>query len=125
MDWKTAQIRLVLHSGKEPGAQPKREAFTSAEAYITAEERFFERVEAQQRYSAVCQEDGTFRASDVPAGNYLLSIRVFDSKRNSPAPEPDLPRGRPIVGQLSRDVVVPDGPAENPVDLGVLELARP
>lgn len=112
----------MFKTSDEPGPRPKREAFASAAAFVAATERFFEIVESQQRFSAICKEDGSFRLPDVPAGTYQLSIKARDFKKSSPAPS-EAGDPTPVVATLVREIVVPDGQAGKPVDLGVLELA--
>lgn len=68
------------------------------------------------RYYAVqFAEDGTFRIEDIPPGSYRLSCNFSEGGQMG---------GRPI-GSLNKDVVVPEmpnGPTDEPLDLGQLTL---
>jgi len=76
---------------------------------------------ANYRYYAVrMQEDGTFRIEDVPPGQYTLSMQF-----QGPAGDSSSMGGR-YVGSIAREVEVPampDGPVDQPLDLGALELS--
>ena len=62
--------------------------------------------------------DGTFRAVDVPPGNYQLEIRISDSDMLKSLNEGETR----ITASLFKKVTIPDGPADESVDLGTLEL---
>jgi beta-lactamase regulating signal transducer with metallopeptidase domain/peroxiredoxin len=65
------------------------------------------------------EEDGSFRADDVPPGKYELKIRLTKpdkSKQFSPFSDP-----QNDLGSLSREVVVP--PGDGSFDLGTLTIA--
>ncbi len=71
----------------------------------------------ENRYGMTLADDGAFRVEDVPPGRYQLTISVEQ-------PRYDLPDAgvREDVATARREVVVPDGPREEPVDLGPVEL---
>jgi hypothetical protein len=120
VDWH--RVSVGLHTKLDLGAWPQRENFASAQEFIAAEESFSKAAHAQQRFGALCESDGSFRISDVPAGNYELEIKVRDSKLNSATPH-DRSDPTPVVASLVRGVVVPDDQFGEPLDLGALELA--
>jgi peroxiredoxin len=62
---------------------------------------------------AEVEEDGRFSVSDVPPGDYTLWIEVGDASATQ------LGMG---IGQASREVIVPDDDAVDPIDLGTLEV---
>jgi hypothetical protein len=66
------------------------------------------------KYCLVFKPDGTFYIPDVPPGEYTLAIRPTE-------PTAEQWREREL-GTLTRDIAVPAGPSEEPVDLGTLEL---
>jgi peroxiredoxin len=57
-------------------------------------------------------EDGSFSVNDVPPGNYDLAIEVGEKNSQDRAP----------AGMAIAKVVVPEGPAEQPVDAGTITL---
>ena len=59
------------------------------------------------------EEDGRFSISDVPPGNYTLWIEVGDANASQ------LGMG---IGQASSQVIVPEDGAEDPIDLGTLDV---
>ena len=123
IDWRKVPIMLRLKTGSEPGPRPRREDFSSAEAYIAADERFSQAIQARRQFGAVCDRDGSFRLPDVPAGTYELRIEARDSKADSATPH-DISDPSPVVASLVRDVVVPEGQSAEVLDLGTLELTR-
>ena len=62
--------------------------------------------------------DGTFRAEDVPPGTYQLEIRISDSDTLQIRDE----GGTTISASIVKEVTIPDGPADEPVNLGTLVL---
>jgi hypothetical protein len=70
------------------------------------------------------QPDGSFRIDDVPAGTYLLKLRVSTPPKDVTSSDADS-FFRPELGKLERPIVVPDSadPATTgPLDLGVLTI---
>jgi len=123
IDWRKVPIMLRLKTGGEPGPRPRRGDFLSAEAYIAADERFNQVIQARRQFGAVCDGDGSFRLPDVPAGTYELRIEARDSKADSATPH-DISDPSPVVASLVREVVVPEGQSAEVLDLGALELTR-
>lgn len=76
-----------------------------------------------RNFGASCKSDGSFQLADVPAGTYRLLIKAFDAKLNSTAPH-DFTEQTEILGSVTREVVVPEGEASEPLDLGTLELRK-
>jgi len=72
-----------------------------------------------RNYAVKVEADGSFRVDDVPAGNYDLTIQVY---------EPPVDEYRAIgeqIGAITRKVVVPEMPggrSDEPLDLGAIEL---
>ena len=68
-------------------------------------------------YVLVFNQDGSFRADNVPAGTYTLNISLTQAGReNFP---------HQAIGTLSKEVIVPEGDEtslEAPFDLGTFEL---
>lgn len=62
--------------------------------------------------------DGSFRAVDVPPGKYKLEIRVSDPEVSRRRDE----KRTEVSASVERKVVVPEGPAGEPIDLDTLEL---
>jgi len=76
-------------------------------------------IRAQRLYTFAVKPDGSFRAEDVQAGTYQLSIRVYE------AAEGGIGRWARLIGSVSREVVVPEMPggrSDEPLDLGNLQL---
>ncbi len=124
IDWQTVPVRLRLKTVAEQGARPKRADFSSTEAFIKAQDHFFAAYDAQKRFGAFCDNDGSFRVPDVPAGTYELQIKVRDSKSNSVTPH-NLSEPMTEIGSVGREVIVsetPEGQSAEPIDLGTVEL---
>jgi len=121
VDWQTVPVRLRLKTGDDPGLRPKRADFSSTEAFIKAQDHFFAAYDAQKRFGAFCDNDGSFRVPDVPAGTYELQIKVRDSKSNSVVPHA-APDPMTEIGSVVREVIVPETPEADPIDLGIVEL---
>lgn len=67
-----------------------------------------------RRYALLFETNGSFRIQDVPAGTYELQIHLAQRE------EEDGGSSYRSLGWLSREVVVPEGPADQPVNLGTL-----
>lgn len=70
-------------------------------------------------FGVECDEDGSFRVDDVPAGDYFLLLNAYDSPLNTRRL-----RGERI-GILSHPFTIPEMPngrSDEPLDLGELEL---
>jgi hypothetical protein len=67
------------------------------------------------RFAAAIDKDGVFRVEDVPPGQYELTVTIdAPPDRNRPGPVQELYRVRVPV-------VVPEGDAAAPVDVGEIE----
>jgi len=122
VDWQNDDHVLRL---KLPAAatrtRPNQHDYATLAAYQQASAAFSrsgtgnEAAQAARTYQLVFEQDGSFRAEDVPPGTYELTIRVTkpgEGQRN--------PFSRPVdeLSSLVREVVVPEGQA--PFDLGTL-----
>ena len=124
IDWQNVPVCLRLKTATEPGPRPKRDDFSSRQAYVEATGHFFEANRAQRRFGAFCDRDGSFRLQDVPAGTYQLEIKLRGFKPDSVAPN-EFSNTQPEIGALTREINVPDvpeGPSAEVLDLGILEL---
>ncbi len=73
---------------------------------------------SQHRYALNFSQDGSFRIEDVPSGKYNLRIELHE-------PDGDQPFNQPLIGMLTKEIVVPDlpgGRSDEPFDLGALEM---
>lgn len=73
---------------------------------------------SKHRYALNFSQDGSFRVEDVPGGKYNLRIELHESGGSQPF-------NQPLIGQLTREVIVPDSPggrSDEPFDLGALEM---
>jgi len=69
-----------------------------------AQNDFFDAYDSQKRFGAFCDNAGSFRLPDVPAGTEL-QIRVRDAKSNSVTPH-DLSDPKTEIGSVVREVIV-------------------
>jgi len=96
-----ARIKLQREFDKSPEYQ----------AYVRANEN-------HRNFGVKMNDDGTFRAEDVPAGDYTFNVQVTEPRANSS------PFGRPL-GRAYQHFTVPEmqaGRSDDPLDLGVVEL---
>lgn len=71
----------------------------------------------QRSYVLSFETNGTFRADNIPAGTYDVYIRLTDSS------DDDNNNGSSRqIGSLSRQFIIPDGPADVPFDTGTHEI---
>jgi hypothetical protein len=130
--WNHVAVELLLKVPNVNDSAPKRDDFSSTEAFNAAWKSFhdiagayweseagreFER--AQRTYSAYCAGDGSFEIPDVPGGQYRLKISI----RQLPAISPNDFDGKE-VGTLEMDLKIPEASGdEHPVmDLGALQV---
>jgi len=76
---------------------------------------------AQRNYTVKIEADGSFRADDIPAGEYELHIAI-----NEPLPGNQYGVGGDLLGSVTQKVNVPEMPggrSNEPLDIGTLELA--
>ena len=124
IDWQAVAVHLTLKTADDLGARPKRDDFSSRDAYVEAMDHFFAAVDARRRFGGFCDSDGSFRLPDVPAGTYKLEIVVRDSKLDSVTPH-DISDRDEEIASLVREITVPEvpgGQSNEPLDLGLLEL---
>jgi thiol-disulfide isomerase/thioredoxin len=67
----------------------------------------------KRSYHIEFEEDGSFRAEDVPPGNYELRIKVTKPR---PSVRGGYPQAGEVLGSLTRKVTIPEG--KEPFDLG-------
>lgn len=66
--------------------------------------------------------DGSFRIDDVPAGDYMLKLRV-SAPPNGDFMLQQMPESRAELGSLKLPVTVPSGDFNNPpLDLGTITI---
>lgn len=120
VDWLHDDHTLTLK--QRPTHQLSVEDFADSKTYMQAYREHSvspEMVKAAREartYVLEFEADGSFRAEDVPPGDYELSIQI-----HKPGEEQQfVPFGSPKgdLGSLTRDIVVPAG--EGPFDLGTL-----
>lgn len=124
INWQSVPVHLRLKTADEPGTRPKRQDFSSKEAYIEAMEHFFDAHRARRRFGAFCDGNGSFRLQDVPAGTYELEITCRGFKPDSAGPN-ELAGMLPEIASLIREVTVTEisgDQSHEPMDLGTLEL---
>ena len=80
---------------------------SSIEAYYSALARFDRQ---RLKYFFVLKPDASFVIDDVLPGNYVLDLKMRESDENF------------LLGSLTMEAVVPSGPDEQPVDLGVITV---
>ena len=111
VDWRNDSQSLELARPTAGGGMKSfvRESFHLGEsaADVLKDER-----EARS-YHLEFEEDGSFRAEDVPPGNYELRIKVT---RPRPSQRGGYPQPGEVLGSLTRKVTIPEG--KEPFDLG-------
>jgi hypothetical protein len=124
VDWKWNPHLLVRKQAVPPN-EPSFGAYVTPERYQKAREEFGRRPDvvahrrALQQFQLVFDNNGNFRAEDVPPGKYELRIRV--TKKT--AGERFRNEGAEVeIGALITDVEIPAGPADQEFDLGTFEL---
>jgi hypothetical protein len=111
VDWLNDSQSLELVRSSTAGGLSKfiSESFGLGES--AAEE--MKNAREDRSYHLEFEEDGSFRAEDVPPGNYELRIKV--TKPGPPGRERYLHEGE-LLGSLARKVTIPEG--KEPFDLG-------
>jgi carboxypeptidase family protein len=129
IDWVRDVHWLTLKVPDDPeNHSPAKKEFASqgerAKAYTEygARHRAFWRSERGHqyerqpyRYCVVFKPDGSFYIPDIPPGEYTLAITPMEPTGENWWQQRQL-------GVLIREIVVPEGSREEPVDLGTLEL---
>jgi len=120
VDWLNDDHTLTL---KQPPIQPLNpEGFASITSHQEALRNSYRSTDRMKlarearTYVLEFEEDGSFRAEDVPPGTYELRILVNKPGQIRPSSPFSSPKGD--LGSLIREVVVPSG--AGPFDLGTL-----
>ncbi len=121
IDWHKVSVSVQSKTANAPASRPKREDFSTADAYIAASKTYFDAHQNDQYFDTYCQADGSFRLADVLPGIYELKIQIRDSRENSAMPH-DLSEPPSILASVTRDVIVPEYNTDEPIDLGNLQL---
>jgi RNA polymerase sigma factor (sigma-70 family) len=124
VDWRKVTVHLRSTVDDMPETMPKRQDFSSVAVYVAAEESYFLACQNEQHFSTLCDSDGSFRLSDVPAGSYELAIEVRDYKLNSVTPH-DPYDPAPVLASLVREISIPPDNGAHPLDFGTLDLVVP
>ena len=77
-------------------------------------------LENQRHYAVVFADDGTFRADDIPAGKYEVSLYFYE-----PRPDENRFDNRVGVGSVRQEFEIPEvgtGQHDEPFDLGTVPL---
>ncbi len=119
IDWQKVSVSVSSASANAHSLRPKREDFSTPEAYIAAFKNFMDAHQNDQYFHTCCRTDGSFQLADVGPGVYELKIEVRDSKSNSALPHSD---PSPVLDSLTREITIPEDKADEPIDLGNLEL---
>jgi hypothetical protein len=109
VDWLNDDHSLELVGSSSGGLKEfVRESWGFGESAATR----LNALRAARSYHLEFEEDGSFRAEDVPPGTYVLQLRVTKPKAG---PNPSLEAGEEL-GSLVRTVTIPVG--TTPYDLG-------
>ena len=120
VDWQNDDDTLTLKQPVIPSIN--REDFASFKAFNEANNASWRsptrlaQARAARTYVLAVEQDGSFRAEDVPPGTYELKLKVTraDANRRSPISTDSAEE----LGSVTREVVVP--PGNGPFDLGTL-----
>lgn len=125
VDWQNDAQLLVLKSAvPAPPAPPAYWSYVNRTNYDQARKAYARSPEvqayerAQQQFQLVFDQEGNFRADDVPPGNYELRLRVTRPPKND---RDRYNSERDELGSLSRVVEVPAG--GGPFDLGTIAMS--
>lgn len=128
VDWKRDVHKLMLTQPGQP-APGQPQVITTGDSFVSflpainrqpavSMEELRKRERSERTYVLVFATNGSFRVDNVPPGKYTLMLNPSD-------PDDEYYNRRPI-GNLMREVVVPDEPQAKvnaAFDLGELELA--
>jgi hypothetical protein len=121
----------VLRSDVDLPPEPDRQNFVTDEALATARQQYFEdpaviaAMGSEKTFAGTIGADGSVVFEQIPAGNYILEVKLFDP---SAAPIPPNRDNDPafVVSHLRTEVIVPEtlDTSENstPVQLGSYSL---
>ena len=125
VDWSTIPVRIHTKVADAPTTRPKREDFSTFEAFVTASDNYFHSYQKQKkRFQTQCSSDGSFQVLNVPPGTYELNFQIRDTGKNSAVPRSPIDRP-PVLDSLTREFVISDDKSTDPIDLGTLELTPP
>jgi hypothetical protein len=114
IDWRLVRPTLSL---KVPEVRmPDRSDRAAYRAWRQTEEGK-NSLRSQHVYAVAVAEDGSFRAEDIPAGAYVLSVSVTVRDPSRPT--------QPSHAEATREFVVPEMPggrSDTPLDLGAITL---
>lgn len=112
-DWPDPDAKLDVTYGEvQAMPQAKREALAATDAFREYARRMNSALERRQFYAITVQPDGTFRADDVPPGEYALIINLRQRGDG----------GAEVMVERSIVVPAPEGDADEPFDLGTLPI---
>jgi peroxiredoxin len=114
IDWTSGFHTLGTQMPKPPSPLKTAE---QAEAWNNSPE-MKQALANNRNYAVQFNSDGSFRIDDVLPGKYNLRLQF-----NEPGPQEFMPG--PLIGTVGREVEVPEmpnGPVDEPLDLGKLEL---
>ena len=121
VNWREAAAELSLEI-PDPPSEPKREDYSSVDAFRQAEVAFWtsekghEIDRARRSYAVYCTEDGSFSIPDVPPGKYDLKIDLSQGLSAASV-------GGRDAGVLEKEITVPESAEDHEVlDLGTLEV---
>ena len=69
-------------------------------------------------YPVKVKSDGTFQIKFLPPGEYMLESEILRSL----GPQNTKPKRERLLGQDTRKISIPDGPAELPFNLGTIPV---
>jgi 5-hydroxyisourate hydrolase-like protein (transthyretin family) len=114
IDWRLVRPTLSL---KVPEIRmPDRSDRAAYRAWRQTEEGK-NSLRSQHVYAVAVAEDGSFRAEDIPAGAYVLSVSVIVRDPSRPT--------QPSHAEATREFVVPEmrgGRSDTPLDLGAITV---
>ncbi|MBZ5500304.1 MAG: carboxypeptidase-like regulatory domain-containing protein [Acidobacteriia bacterium] len=114
--FKIRSMSLALKLSAEAIPRP-----TDPAAYRDWAERedVLAQMRAERRYAVQFEDDGSFRAEDIPAGTYTLSVTAGPDAAGAS------PGSRPAVETFTKEVVISEmtgGRSDTPLDLGVIKF---
>ena len=113
-------IRNAALALKLPGEQIARPADAAAYRDWVEREDVRSQLRSERSISIQCAEDGSFRAEDVTAGTYILSVAVAPIDPPAGQPQPSV--------RLTKEIVIPEipgGRSDEPLNLGTITVQVP
>lgn len=121
VDWQWDRVFLTPATSQAQVARPNFHDFATQQSYLAALRRAFPdggQMASEVRYQVQFDSDGRFQAAGIPPGKYQLIINLTEP---TPDQRPFYEAGKPI-GAGSLTVVIPDGPLEEPFDVGTVHV---